>query len=156
MVLDARVIRFIVTEAGTSCGSSFHNQRNTPMRFHTFVECLTTSTRVVRVIGPVMKEEAHIKLFKQELLSLVTDGKPEPMVIDLREMKFLSSAAVNILIILQRDVLKSAELLRLCCLHPDVERSLRIQRLVTDDAMTYFKTFPNVEAALADPWPVQA
>jgi len=75
-------------------------------------------------------DPARIQLLGEELLSLVVpEGDPERIVINLENVRFLSSAAINKLIVLEKRLKSKNGRLKVCNLTPEVRDVFNITHL---------------------------
>jgi anti-sigma B factor antagonist len=84
---------------------------------------------VVRFIDRKILDTASIQELGEELFSLVEKDSRTSMVLDFTPVEFLSSAALNKLILLDRAVKKAGGQLKLCSLRPEIQEVFLITRL---------------------------
>jgi anti-sigma B factor antagonist len=93
---------------------------------------ITRDVNGVTVIGFVDRkilEAANIQELGEELTSLVETEGHHQLLLDFTNVEFLSSAALNKLIILDRKVKGVGGRLKLCCLKPEIHEVFVITRL---------------------------
>jgi anti-sigma B factor antagonist len=84
---------------------------------------------VVRFIDRKILDTASIQELGEELFSLVEQDIRKSLLLDFTPVEFLSSAALNKLILLDRAVKKSGGRLKLCSLRPEIQEVFLITRL---------------------------
>ena len=109
----------------------------------------TSEVRGVTVVSFVdhkILDAANIQELGDELFDLVERDGIKSMVLNFGNVEFLSSAALNKLIILDKKVKSNAGQLRLCSLKPEIQEVFVITRLnqlfeikdTVDDALSAF------------------
>ena len=101
---------------------------------------------VVSFVDRKILDAANIQELGEELFSLVDSDGVRLMLIDFGNVEFLSSAALNKLIVLEKKVNTNSGQLRLCNLKPEIQEVFVITRLnqlfeikdTTDDALSCF------------------
>jgi anti-sigma B factor antagonist len=84
---------------------------------------------VVTFIERKILEAAHILELGEELLQLVEKDSNKSLLLDFSSVEFLSSAALNKLIILDKKVKSKAGQLKLCNMMPEIREVFVITRL---------------------------
>ena len=84
---------------------------------------------VVSFIERKILEAAHIQELGEELLHLVDHDGNKDLLLDFNSVEFLSSAALNKLIILDKKVKAKAGQLKLCNLMPEIREVFVITRM---------------------------
>ncbi len=88
------------------------------------LECLeldhVDSVAVIKFRDQKVMDPARIEQLGQELLDLVEDQDNECLLINFDNVSFFSSAAINKLIVLEKQVQAKGGKLRLCNLRPEV------------------------------------
>ena len=75
---------------------------------------------VVKFVDKKVMDPARIERMGQELLALVDEGKVDNLLINFENVKFFSSAAINLLIVLEKRVRGRGGSVRLGSLRPEV------------------------------------
>jgi anti-sigma B factor antagonist len=78
------------------------------------------SVLVVKFVDKKVMDPARIERMGQELLALVDEGKVDNLLINFENVKFFSSAAINLLIVLEKRVRGRGGSIRLGSLRPEV------------------------------------
>ena len=100
------------------------------MPVHRRVEvCEVGDVTVVRFVDRKILDTASIQELGDELFSLVEKDSPKNLLLDFAQVEFLSSAALNKLILLDRSVKQSGGRLKLCSLRPEIQEVFLITRL---------------------------
>jgi anti-anti-sigma factor len=88
---------------------------------------------------------------RQELLALVTESGAKKMVLDLRNVQYLSSVAFRPLLSLRRKLVDTGGQMVLCNLSPEVEEVFHAVRLISTSRSSPapFDVQPDVPAAIA-------
>ena len=102
---------------------------------------------VVRFIDKKIVDSGTIEQLGEELNALVTNEKRNMLLLNFDSVEFMSSAALNKLISLNKKVKDAAGRLKLACLRPEIEEVFRITRLdrvfdlrkTQEDALAAFK-----------------
>lgn len=84
---------------------------------------------VVRFVDRKILDTANIQELGKELFELVEGDDCQRLLLNFSDVKFLSSAALNKLILLERSVEKQGGQLKLCCLRPEIQEVFEITRL---------------------------
>lgn len=84
---------------------------------------------VVNFVDRKILDAANIQSLGEELFELVEKGGNNKLVLNFRTVEFLSSAALNKLIILDRKVKAKSGKLKLCNLKPEIQEVFVITRL---------------------------
>ena len=84
---------------------------------------------IVNFIDRKILEAAHIQEWGEELLHLVDHDGNKDLLLDFNSVEFLSSAALNKLIILDKKVKGKTGKLKLCNLMPEIREVFVITRL---------------------------
>lgn len=84
---------------------------------------------VVRFVDRKILDTANIQELGNELFELVESDNRQRLLLDFSGVEFLSSAALNKLILLERSVKKRGGQLKLCCLRPEIQEVFEITRL---------------------------
>ncbi len=84
---------------------------------------------VVTFIERKILEAAHILELGEELLQLIEKDGSKDLVLDFNSVEFLSSAALNKLIILDKKVKSKSGQLKLCNMMPEIREVFVITRL---------------------------
>jgi anti-sigma B factor antagonist len=74
-------------------------------------------------------DSANIEEMGEELMSLVDKDKMKQVLLNFEGVEFLSSAALNKLILVDRKVKQAGGNLRLCCLREEIKEVFTITRL---------------------------
>jgi len=101
---------------------------------------------VVRFVDRKVLDTANIQELSDELFALVEKDNRKSLLLNFSRVEFLSSAALNKLILLDRSVKKHGGRLRLCCLRPEIREVFEITRLdqmfeIGDDEAESLKSF---------------
>lgn len=84
---------------------------------------------VVHFVDRRILDTANIQELANELFELVENDHRNDLVLNFSGVDFLSSAALNKLILLERSVKKQGGSLKLCCLRPAIQEVFQISRL---------------------------
>ena len=84
---------------------------------------------VVDVLNPRLAGETNVELFGEELAQVAETAESRNVVVNLRSVEFLASAALGKLIALHRRVKAYDGLMRICCVRPEVLDLFTITRL---------------------------
>ncbi len=84
---------------------------------------------VVRFVDRKILDTANIQELGDELFELAGDDDHSSLLLNFSQVEFLSSAALNKLILLDRAVKKQGAKLKLCCLRPEIQEVFDITRL---------------------------
>jgi anti-sigma B factor antagonist len=84
---------------------------------------------VVRFVDRKILDTANIQELGDELFALVETDHRKSLLLNFSRVEFLSSAALNKLILLDRTVNKHGGRLKLCCLRPEIQEVFVITRL---------------------------
>jgi anti-sigma B factor antagonist len=84
---------------------------------------------VVRFVDRKILDTANIQELGDELSSLVESDNRKSLLLNFSRVEFLSSAALNKLILLDRAVKKQGGRLKLCSLRPEIQEVFVITRL---------------------------
>lgn len=84
---------------------------------------------VVRFVDRKILDTANIQELGDELFSLVESDHRTQLLLNFSRVEFLSSAALNKLILLDRAISKQGGHLKLCCLRPEIQEVFVITRL---------------------------
>lgn len=88
------------------------------------LECLelenVESVSVIKFRDKKVMDPSRIEQMGKELLELIGDGENDQMLINFDNVSFFSSAAINKLIVLEKQVRAKGGKLRLCNLRPEV------------------------------------
>ena len=84
---------------------------------------------VVRFVDRKILDTANIQELGDELSALVEEGESTTLLLNFTRVEFLSSAALNKLILLDRAVKKAGGRLKLCSLRPEIQEVFVITRL---------------------------
>lgn len=84
---------------------------------------------IVRFVDHKILDSANIQELGDELLSLVEDDQRKKLLLNFSRVEFLSSSALNKLIMLDRVVEKHHGKLALCNLRPEIQEVFMITRL---------------------------
>ena len=84
---------------------------------------------VVRFVDRKILDTASIQELGEELFSLVEKDGKNCLLLDFTPVEFLSSAALNKLILLDRSVKKNGGRMKLCSLRPEIQEVFLITRL---------------------------
>ncbi len=84
---------------------------------------------VVRFVDRKILDTANIQELGDELFSLVESDNRKSLLLNFSRVEFLSSAALNKLILLDRAVKKHGGRLKLCSLRPEIQEVFVITRL---------------------------
>jgi anti-sigma B factor antagonist len=108
---------------------------------------------VVNFIERKILEAAHILELGEELLQLIEKDGKRDILLDFGNVEFLSSAALNKLIILDKKVKGKAGLLKLCNMMPEIREVFVITRLnqLFDIVDTREKAMDGFQRAPAEP-----
>ncbi|MBI3864790.1 MAG: STAS domain-containing protein [Planctomycetia bacterium] len=101
-------------------------------------------TTVVCVAVELLTEDVNLEQFGHELFALVEQFGCRRMVVDLNEVRVVTSAGLGKMITLHRKMHRLNGSVVFCDVQPAVEDVLRTSRLIT-----YLTVAPNREAALA-------
>jgi anti-sigma B factor antagonist len=99
---------------------------------------------LVRFLDRKIIDAANIQELGDELFALVEKDQKKNLLLNFANVEFLSSAALNKLIILDKKVKSAAGKMRLCNLRPEIFEVFAITRL-----NTVFDIKPNENEALA-------
>ncbi len=110
------------------------------LKFHSSVESLVKVCDVVTINCPLHPEtenlfdkkivdSATIEQLGDELTGLVINEKKNMLLLNFDSVEFMSSAALNKLISLNKKVKDAAGQLKLCCLRPEIGEVFKITRL---------------------------
>ena len=91
--------------------------------------CQERGITVVTFIERKILEAAHILELGEELLQLVEKDDNKDLLLDFSSVEFLSSAALNKLIILDKKVKSKSGQLKLCNMMPEIREVFVITRL---------------------------
>jgi len=91
--------------------------------------CQERGITVVTFIERKILEAAHILELGEELLQLVEKDENKDLLLDFSSVEFLSSAALNKLIILDKKVKSKSGQLKLCNMMPEIREVFVITRL---------------------------
>ena len=91
--------------------------------------CQENGITVVTFIERKILEAAHILELGEELLQLVEKDSNKDLLLDFSSVEFLSSAALNKLIILDKKVKSKSGQLKLCNMMPEIREVFVITRL---------------------------
>ncbi len=102
---------------------------------------------IVRFVDKKIVDSGTIEQLGEELIALVTVEKKNMLLLNFDSVEFMSSAALNKLISLNKKVKDAAGRLKLACLRPEIEEVFRITRLdrvfdlrkTQEDALAAFK-----------------
>jgi len=102
---------------------------------------------IVRFVDKKIVDSGTIEQLGEELSALVTVEKKNMLLLNFDSVEFMSSAALNKLISLNKKVKDAAGRLKLACLRPEIEEVFRITRLdrvfdlrkTQEDALAAFK-----------------
>ncbi len=98
-------------------------------------ECIELSNEddvvVVKLIDEKVIDADRIRLLGQELLSLANDPDNRKVLINMEDVKFLSSSAINKLIVLDKRISSAGGRLKISNLSPEVEEVFNITQLNT-------------------------
>jgi anti-sigma B factor antagonist len=100
---------------------------------------------VARVTIPRLSEEENLEQFGQDLLRLIDQFDVKQLLLDLKAVEYMTSAAVGKLITLHRRMHRRAAKLVLCAVTGNVLEVLRTSRL-----LDYFQIARDHEAALQE------
>jgi anti-anti-sigma factor len=106
-----------------------------------------TGVIVVELLDPKLSGPTLTQELAEDLLSLLEKGKPTNVLLNLVQVEFISSAALNRLINFQKRVQDSGGKLKLCGLRPSIESVFAATRLNQvfdlckneDDALAHFE-----------------
>jgi len=84
---------------------------------------------VVRFVDRKILDTANIQELADELFALVDTDNRKKLLLNFSRVEFLSSAALNKLILLDRSVKKQRGLLKLCGLRPEIQEVFDITSL---------------------------
>ncbi len=84
---------------------------------------------VVRFVDRKIIDTANIQELGDELFALVEHDERKSLLLNFSHVEFLSSAALNKLILLDRTVKKHGGRLKLCSLRPEIQEVFVITRL---------------------------
>lgn len=98
---------------------------------------------VVCLVDDKVMDAERVALLGNELLSLADSGDGGKVLINLDNVRFLSSAAINKLIVLERRLRDTGGDLKISNLRPEVEEVFNITQL-----HTVFDICPDAEAAM--------
>ena len=84
---------------------------------------------VVRFVDRKILDTANIQELGDELFALVETDHRKSLLLNFSHVEFLSSAALNKLILLDRTVNRHSGRLKLCCLRPEIQEVFVITRL---------------------------
>jgi anti-sigma B factor antagonist len=84
---------------------------------------------VVRFVDRKILDTANIQELGDELFGLVETDNRKSLLLNFSRVEFLSSAALNKLILLDRSVKKHGGRLKLCSLRPEIQEVFVITRL---------------------------
>ena len=84
---------------------------------------------VVHFVDRRILDTANIEELGKELFELVENDQRKDVLLNFSGVEFLSSAALNKLILLERAVKKQGGTLRLCCLRRAIKEVFEISRL---------------------------
>lgn len=104
----------------------------------------TAGITVVNFVDRKILDAANIQELGEELFGLVEQQGEKQVVLDFRSVEFLSSAALNKLIILDKKLKGKGGKLKLCSLRPEIQEVFVITRL-----NQLFDIKDSVDAALA-------
>lgn len=99
---------------------------------------------IVGVAVDLLTEEANLEQFGHELFALVEQFGCRRLVVNLSEVRVVTSAGLGKMITLHRKMHRHQGTVLFCNLQPAVEEVLRTSRLIT-----YLQVAQNVDAALA-------
>jgi anti-anti-sigma factor len=105
---------------------------------------------ILRVREAQLNSETMSETLRDRLLALYLQSAAVHAILDLRAVKYLSSAGFRPLLSLNRQVRERGGRLVLCNLHPDVQEIFTVTRLVdpTGKEPTAFLMKPNLAAAV--------
>jgi len=105
-----------------------------------YVDDVTVAT----IMGEEILEEVHISELRNSLTSLVEQGGQIKLVLDFRNVRFLSSAVLGLLIRVLKKIYEQDGRLRLCGIDPKIQEVFKITRL-----NQIFDIYDDVDSAVA-------
>ncbi len=84
---------------------------------------------IVRFIDRKILDAASIEELGEELFELASSDNHKYLLLNFSQVEFLSSSALNKLIILEKKVKRNAGQLKLCCLRPEIKEVFSITNL---------------------------
>lgn len=99
---------------------------------------------IVRVAVELLTEDVNLEQFGHELFALVEQFGCRRLVVDLEEVRMVTSAGLGKMITLHRKMHRHSGHVAFCRVQPAVEEVLHTSRLIT-----YLQVAPDVESALA-------
>jgi len=100
-------------------------------------------TALLTVLLPRMSEEENLEQLDEDWYDLIEKQYCRKMVLDLSNVRYMTSAAIGRMIGLHRELIRQEGQLVLCSLQREVIQTLETSRLIT-----YFKVAPNSESAV--------
>lgn len=98
---------------------------------------------IVTLTDEKILEEQDISALRNSVMSVVEQGQGISLILDFRNVRFLSSAVLGLLIRVSKKVYEQDGLLRLCNIEPKIHEIFRITRLTR-----IFDIYKDLEAAM--------
>jgi anti-sigma B factor antagonist len=98
---------------------------------------------IVTLTDEKILEEQDIGALRNSVMSVVEQGQGISLILDFRNVRFLSSAVLGLLIRVSKKVYEQDGLLRLCNIEPKIHEIFRITRLTR-----IFDIYKDLEAAM--------
>ena len=102
------------------------------------------SATIVTFTDEKILEDEQIRSLQDSIISVVEQAGRVNLILDFRNVRFLSSAVLGLLIRVSKRVYEGDGQLRLCNIHPKIHEIFRITRLTK-----IFDIYPDLEQAIA-------
>jgi anti-sigma B factor antagonist len=103
------------------------------------------NTTIIGFTDEKILEETDIRALQDSIVSVIEQADGITLVLDFRNVKYLSSAVLGLLIRISKRVYERGGHLRLCNIHPKIYEVFRITRLTK-----VFDIYENLESATQD------
>ena len=110
-----------------------------------FTTRVVNQTTIVQAVDPYLQGTTVAELVKLELAQIVKYSPNQHLVIDLANVKMISSSVISSLLTLKRQLASNGVSLRLCCM----SESLRYVFKTLNMDGTIFEIFESVDEAIA-------
>lgn len=84
---------------------------------------------IVTLADERILEEEDIRALSESVMSVIEQAGHVNLVIDFRNVRFLSSSALGLLIKVSKKIYENDGQLRLCCINPKIQEIFKITRL---------------------------
>ena len=102
----------------------------------------TKNTTVITFIEEKILEESDIQALQESIMSVVEQAKRINLILDFRNVQFLSSTVLGLLIRVSKKVYEHEGQLKLCSIIPKIYEIFKITRLTK-----IFDIYPDLESA---------